>query len=102
MCGSRPLQGLKSRVGIEPDCQPNRELGLLFGKLTLGHFLVGREVVLVQVSQNFAFLHSDASVFSQALFVQIGAPFLSALFPPVAPFLSALFPPGVDQLQIQV
>ena len=91
MCGSRPLQGSKSRVGIEPDCQPNRELGLLFGMLTLGHFLVGREVVLVQVSRHFVFLHSGASVFSQALFVQIGVP-----------FLSALFPSGVDQLQIQV
>ena len=91
MCGSRPLQGSKSWVGIELDCQPNRELGLLFGMLTLGHFLVGREVVLVQVSQHFAFLHLAVFASFPALFVQVGAP-----------FLSALFPPGVDQLQIQV
>ena len=91
MCGSRPLQGSKSRVGIEPDCQPNRELGLLFGMLTLGHFLVGREVVLVQVSQHFAFLHLAVSVSFPALFVRVDAP-----------FLSALSPPGADQLQIRV
>ena len=59
--------------------------------LTLGHFLVGREVVLVQVSRHFAFLHLAVFASFPALFVQVGAP-----------FLSALFPPGVDQLQIQV
>ena len=91
MSGSEPLLGSKSKVGIGPGCLPNRELSLLCGRLILGHSLVGREVVLVQESQHFAFLHSDASVFSQALFVQIGVP-----------FLSALFPSGVDQLQIQV
>ena len=88
---SRPLLGSKSKVGIGPGCLPNHELSLLCGRITLGHFLVGHEFELVQGSQHFAFLHSDASVFSQALFVRIGAP-----------FLSALFPPEVDQTQIQV
>ena len=72
MCGSGPLQGSKLRVGIESDCQPNRELGLLFGMLTLGHFLVGREFELVQVNRHFAFLHSGASVFSQVPFLRNG------------------------------
>ena len=88
--------------GIGPDCLPNRELSLLFGRLTLGHSLVGRECELVQGSQHFAFLRLAVFASFPALFVQVGAPFLSALFPPGAPFLSALFPPGVDQLQIQV
>ena len=98
MCGSRPLQGLKSRVGIEPDCQPNRELGLLFGMLTLGHFLVGREFELVQVNRHFAFLHSGASVFSQVPFLCNGvlSPPFAVLTPPF------LFPSEVDRLQIRV
>ena len=57
MCGSRPLLGSKSRVGIGPDCLPNLELGLLFGRLTLGHSLVGHEVELAQENRHFAFLH---------------------------------------------
>ena len=91
MCGSKPLLGLKSKVGIGPGCLPNRELSLLCGRITLGHFLVGHGFELVQGTQHFAFLRSTVSVSSPALFVQVGAL-----------FLSALFPPGVDQLQIQV
>ena len=80
-----------SRVGIGPDYLPNHELSLLFGRLTLGRSLVGREVELAQGNRHFAILHSGVSVSSPALFVQVGAP-----------FLSALFPHEVDQLQIQV
>ena len=91
-----------SRVGIGPDYLPNRELGLLYGRITLDRFPVGREFELVQENRHFAFLRLAVFASFPALFVQVGAPFLSALFPPGAPFLSALFPPGVDQLQIQV
>ena len=98
VCGSRPLQGSKSRVGIGPDCLPNCELGLLFGMLTLGHFLVGREFELVQVNRHFAFLHSGASVFSQVPFLRNGvlSPPFAVLTPPF------LFPSEVDRLQIRV
>ena len=91
MCGLKPLLGSKSEVGIGPGCLPNRELSLLCGRITLGHLLVGQEFELVQGTQHFTFLRSTVSVSSPALFVQVGAL-----------FLSALFPPGVDQLQIQV
>ena len=64
---------------------------MLSGTLTLGHFPVGREVELVQGNQRFAFLHLAVSVFFLALFVQVDAP-----------SLSALFPPGAGQLQIRV
>ena len=82
MCGSKPLLGSKWKVGIGPDYLPNRELSLLFGRPTLGHSLVGREVELVQGSLHFAFLHSDVSVFSPALSAQVDVLFLSFLFPP--------------------
>ena len=91
MCGSKPLLGSKSKVGIGPGCLPNRELSLLCGRLILGHSLVGREVGPVPGNRHFAFLHLAVFASFPALFVQVGAP-----------FLSALFPPGVDQLQIQV
>ena len=76
-----------TRVGIGPDYLPNRELGLLCGRLTLGHSLVGHEVGPVQGSQHFAFLHSGVFAVSPAL---------SRLL------LSFLFLPEVGQLQTQV
>ena len=89
MCGSRPLQGSKSWVGIELDCQPNRELGLLFGMLTLGHFLVGRGCEPFQGSLRSAFLRSDGSVFLLVLCLHSGV---------LSP--SSLSPSEVDQLQM--
>ena len=91
MSGSEPLLGSKSEVGIGPGCLPNRELSLLCGRITLGHLLVGQEFELVQGTQHFTFLRSTVSVSSLALFVRVGAP-----------FLSALFPPEVDQIRTQV
>ena len=72
MCGSTLQLGLTSRVGIGPDCLPNRELSLLCGRITLGHFPVGHECELVQGNQHFAFLRSDVSVSFPALFLHNG------------------------------
>ena len=80
-----------SMVGIGPDCLPNRELSLLFGRLTLGHSLVGREVELVQGNLHFAFLRSVVFVSSPAPYLRTGV-----LWPP------SRFPSEVDRLQIRV
>ena len=70
-----------SWFGIGPGCLPNDELGRLCGRLTLGYFLVGREVELVQGSLRSASLHSIVSVSSLAPFLQIGVLSLTSLFP---------------------
>ena len=87
-----------SMVGIGPDCLPNRELSLLFGRLTLGHSLVGREVELVQGNLHFAFLRSVVFVSSPAPYLRTGVLSQSSavLSPP------SLFPSEVDRLQIRV
>ena len=90
MCGSRPLLGLKSRVGIGPDCLPNHELSVLCVRITLGHFPVGHGCEPVQGNRHYAFLHSSVSVSFPALFLRGGV--LSPSF---------LFPSGVDWLQIR-
>ena len=90
MCGSKPLLGLMLRVGIGPDYLPNRELGLLYGRITLDRFLVGLEFEPFRANRHLAFLHSIASVSFQALCLQIGALFPSSLFPSVAGQLQIL------------
>ena len=89
------------KVEMGPDCLPNRELSLLFGRLTLGHFPVGHVVELVQGSRRSACLHSIASVSSLVLFLQTGVLSLTSLFPSGVLSLTSLFPSEVDQFQTQ-